>query len=147
MRNPTPSGGQNSQLVCWWLLVHAGREKQLTSCCVVPNQSLFSSFCWKTQKGNTVLRKRNILLQIPFSWKNIHLKSAENCFLGEGVTTLMLTLLQETLKTVATFSVESSLKWCQNLAGMLTSLAQPVNWKKRKYLISILKLVNCKSKR
>jgi hypothetical protein len=30
--------------------------------------------------------------------------------LGEGVTTFMLTLFQETLKTVATFSFESSLK-------------------------------------
>jgi hypothetical protein len=24
MRNPTPSSGQNSQLVRWWVLVHAG---------------------------------------------------------------------------------------------------------------------------
>ncbi len=26
MRNPAPSSGQNSQLVRWWVLVHAGAE-------------------------------------------------------------------------------------------------------------------------
>jgi len=32
MRNPTPSSGQNSQLVHWWVLVHAGPTTWVWDC-------------------------------------------------------------------------------------------------------------------
>ncbi len=32
MRNPTPSSGQNSQLVRWWVLVHAGPATRVWDC-------------------------------------------------------------------------------------------------------------------
>jgi hypothetical protein len=84
MRNPTPSSGQNSQLVCWWVLVHAGRENQLTSCCLVPNQSLSSSFLLKSAKRWHSFMKKEHSVANSFFFKKHSRKTGRKLFSGGG---------------------------------------------------------------
>jgi hypothetical protein len=44
MKKRNPSGGQNGQLVHWWLLFHSGRSWVLANCCGI---------CWKWQQQVT----------------------------------------------------------------------------------------------